>query len=163
MMTPTKRQVSGKSSKLFCFALLALLLLCLPACSDKAPATADQFQKKLEAQEFQIVDVTGQYAQFAHILKALGTEKGSLHIEFLEINSNDNAAAMFQGNRARVEKFKASGAVESSVSAANYQKYSLTTSETFYVVSRIEKTLIYAYSAKADKDALQDILTSLDY
>ena len=162
-MMATVRNLPQKSLNLFCLLLLALFVLSLSACSSKTPVSSENFSKDLQAQGFEIVDLSAKYAQFAHILKAFGTEKGTLHIEFYEIDSNDNASAMFQGNRARVEKFKSSGAVESSVSAAHYQKYSLTTSETFYTVSRVEKTLVYAYSAKDDKGALQDILTKIDY
>lgn len=140
-----------------------LFMLLLSACSSKDPVTAEHFQKSLENQGYQILDITEQYANFEHIQKALGTKKGSHHIEFLELNTTDNATAVFNGNKARVEKFKSSGSVDSSVSAANYQKYSLTTSETFYIVSRIDKTLVYAYSAKADKETLQEILSALGY
>lgn len=156
MLMTTTRKILG-------FFLLALLAMSLTACSSKEAATADAFQKKLESLGYEVVDITAQYAQFEHIQKALGLEKGGVHIEFFKINSKDAATAMFNGNSERVKKFKSSGAVESSVSVSNYQTYSLTTDETYYTVSRIDDTLIYAYSSKEKKDVLQDILSGLDY
>lgn len=162
MVTYSRNSV-GKLFVLFKFFIIALFVLPLTACTPLESVSEAKFQSTLESKGYQIVDITSQYAQFSHIKKALGTEKDGVHIEFFEIDSNDNAVAMFNGNKDRVEKFKSSGAVQSSSNASNYHKYALTTSEKFYTVFRVDNTLIYAYSDKKDKDALQAIMTEWGY
>lgn len=162
MVTYSRNSV-GKLFGLLKFFIIALFILPLTACTPLDPISEAKFQSTLESKGYQVVDITSQYARFAHIKKALGTEKDGTHIEFFEIDSKDNAVAMFNGNKENVKKFKSSGVIESSSNASNYHKYALTTSEKFYTVFRVDNTLIYAYSEKKDKDALQAIMTELGY
>lgn len=143
--------------------IIVLLLFSLTACQSKEPVTADVFQTTLEAQQYTVVDITDQYAGFEHILRALATEADGVHIEFFEINSKDNATAMFNNNQATVEAYKGSSSSSSSTSTSNYQRYSLTTSDTYYIIERVDTTMVYAYSDKAQKEALDGIFTELGY
>lgn len=81
-------------------------------------------------------------------------EKGSVHIEFYEMDSKDSAATLFNGNKQRVECYKSGSNTATSVSMGSYQKYNLTTSEIYYMVIQLDQTFIYAQSDQADKRVL---------
>ena len=152
-----------KNIKSVCLVLIAALALSLTACKPKDPVTANDFRAHLEAQGQTVVDITDQYAGYAHVRTAFAAEFDSVHIEFFEINNRDNTNAMFKTNKEMVEAFKGNTSVNTSVSISNYQKYTLNTADNHYVVSQIETTLIYAYCAKADSDTLDTILKDLGY
>jgi len=143
-------------------AMALLFTLSLTGCKSRTPITAAQFQESMEKQEFTVTDISNEYSDSEHITKVLHAERGNTVIEFCELNSNDSAAGIFNGNKERVEGFKSAGS-ESSVSSGKYQRYSLTTSESFYSIIRVEKTFINAYCDKADKDVLNDLISELGY
>lgn len=53
--------------------------------------------------------------------------------------------------------------VEKSKSGSNFDSYKLKTDESYYVVSRIENTFIYAVVPEDEKDNLDKVLTLLEY
>lgn len=156
-------QKTAKAMRVIPFLMVIAFVVSLTACKPKEPITADVFREKLEAQGYQVIDISGQYSDSEHMLKVLSTEKDSLHIDFAEIDENDNATAIFNGNKASVEAYKGNGSVESSYSAGNHQKYALTTSDTQYTVVRVGATIIYSYCDKSEKDVLDNLIKELGY
>lgn len=138
-------------------------MLSLTACKSRDPITADAFKEKVEGLEYTTVDITDQYESYPHMQKVLLCADERLHVEFCEIDSNDNAAAMFSGNKAQVEAYKGNTSSESSVNTGNYQKYTLKTAEKYYLVERVGSTLIYAYCEKSESENLDRIIEELGY
>lgn len=149
--------------RLLYLLLFILMALSLSACKSREPITADIFQEKLKSQEYEVADATVQYTEVEQILMTQVAEKGSVHIEFYEMDSKDSAAAIFNGNKQKIEGYKSGSNVATSVSLGSYQKYNLTTSETYYIVIQLDQTFIYAYSDQADKKILDGIIEDIGY
>jgi ABC-type uncharacterized transport system auxiliary subunit len=147
-------------SKTMILALALLLMLSMTACQSKTPITADVFQQKMEAAGHTVVDSSEQYAGYPHVLKVLVSNSDILHLEFFEIDTLDNAAGVFSSNKTTVEAYNG---VSSSVQVNNYQKYTTKTSEQYYVVVQVEKTLVYAFCNAADSSKLDQVINDLGY
>lgn len=164
MIKTNKMKSKVNVTKLISIMAIMVLTLSLSACKSKDPINASTFQEELETQKYTVQDITSEYAEHAHILKALGAQTNDVHIEFFEIDNKDNAAAMFSTNKKTIEGYKTgSGASDASVSNGSYEKYAVTTSEAYYTVVRVDKTMIYAYSTRDSKDTLKDIIKKLGY
>jgi hypothetical protein len=84
-------------------------------------------------------------------------------VEFFEIANADEATSFFNINKDSVESYKSSVSSESSSSRSTYQRYSLKTGEKYYVVERIESTVIYSYITKDRSDDLKKLLGEIGY
>lgn len=153
----------NKVSGVFLVFMTIILTLSLAACQSKEPVTADIFKEKAEGLGYTVIDITDQYADSPHILKILGCEDGSVYVEFLELVSKDSAVAVFNGDKIETEAYKGNGSSESSVSTDSYQKYTLKTSEKYYLLERVGATLICAYSDKSESEKLDNIIKELGY
>ena len=84
-------------------------------------------------------------------------------IEFYELSDSDYASSFFNNNKKTFEDSKSSGSAETSVSAGNNAKYTLTTNGKFKVVSRIDNTVIYLNVDDDYKSSVKDVLKDLGY
>ncbi len=139
------------------------LIFSLTACQSREPITADTFREKVEALTYTPVDITDQFTDYPQIVTAVGIDKDGLRVEFYELDGADNATAFFNGNQAQVELKQGSTSASTSVSTSSYQKYTLKTSETYYLLERVETTVIYSYCDSADTATLDNLITELGY
>lgn len=159
----SQTKICGKLIKLVCGMLVIVLAMSMTACKSREQISADVFKEKVESVGYTVVDATEDYADSPQILKCVEIETDSLYLQFLEIDSNDNATAIFNIGKSQAETFKGNGAVESSVSVGNYQKYTLKTNEKYYVTARVGATAIYAHCDKAESEQLDGIIKELNY
>lgn len=153
-------QKAVKASSVIHVLLIIALAISLTACQSKEPVTAEFFIEKVEALGYQALDVTDQYDESSHVLKVVNVEYGSIHIDFVEIDGTDNATGVFNTNKTTVESYKGS---TSSVSTGKYDKYTMKTSEKYYIVERVGTTVIYAYCDKSESESLDNIIKELGY
>ena len=145
--------------RIFALGVCALMLL-LAACSDKTPATLDDFKGAMEKAGYQIVDASAQFDK--GIAKSVTVAvKDNGQVEFFMLANEDNAIASFETNKSKLEA--KSGGVRSSVSAGNYAFYNLTKDGIYYSVSRVGETMIYAEAPEAQKDEVSELVDSLGY
>lgn len=152
-----------KKSRLKVFLLIMALSLLLTACLPREPITPDVFKETIEKLGYTAIDITDQYAAYPHIVRVFGCEDNGVHVEFLEIDNPNNAAAVFAGNKAQVESFKGIVSSSSYRRIGNYEKYTLHTGGTYYHVKRVENTVVYAYSDESESRALDDIIKEMGY
>ena len=136
------------------------LMLAMAGCSDKTPATLDDFKGAMEQAGYHIVDASGQFDKSIAESVTVAV-KDSGQVEFFLLTSEDNAAASFETNKSKLEA--KSGGVRSSVSAGNYAFYNLTKDGIYYSVSRVGETMIYAEAPEAQKDEVSERVDSLGY
>jgi hypothetical protein len=77
--------------------------------------------------------------------------------------SKDSAVASFNSNKSDFEQMKNSGSSTGEVNIGNHNYYGLTTDEGYYVVSRVDNTMIYVNSSAEYKDEIKEVLKVLGY
>ena len=145
--------------KILALCALALTLV-MAGCSDKTPATLDDFKGAMEKAGYHIVDAGGQFDK--SIAKSVTVAvKDNGQVEFFMLTSEDNAIASFETNKSKLEA--KNGSARSSVSAGNHAYYNLTKDGLYYSVSRVGDTMIYAEAPEAQKDEVAELMDSLGY
>ena len=146
---------------LFVYVLAAALLL--TACGSKTALTNDQFIEKMESAGYQIADATEQFEEGAVEAVTIAFIDDKYQIEFYVLPSKDSAVASFNSNKSDFEQMKNSGSSTGEVNIGNHNYYGLTTDEGYYVVSRVDNTMIYVNSSAEYKDEIKEVLKVLGY
>lgn len=137
--------------------------LFLTACGSKTALTNDQFIEKMEAAGYQIVDASNQFGEGDVEAVTLAMMDEKYQIEFYVLPSNDQTVGAFNNNKSSFEQMKGSGASTSEVNLGNYNYYGLSTGEGYYVVSRIDNTMIFINASAEYKDEIKEVLKELGY
>ena len=150
---------------LLIFTICLTSLFCLAGCGKKKTAkTADEFYTLMTEKKFVIKDSKSEYSSHNEIIRSYVAAPSDLsyQIEFLELDSDSSAKNMFASNQ-RIFQDTSSNKIESSVSASNYDKYTIEVDEKYKVISRIDKTLVYVDSSIQYKDNVNKLLEELGY
>lgn len=124
-------------------------------CNKRIDSTT--FRMRMEKNNFNITNTISQYDKELVESALIAINKSSNYqIEFLDFKSDDACKNSFIINRDVFKKNKKDKDKETSVSKNDYSKYTLTTSDTFYLVSRFEDSLVYlkvdgSFKADAEK------------
>jgi hypothetical protein len=137
--------------------------LFLTACGSKTALTNEQFIEKMESAGYLIADATNQFAEGNVETVTLAMKDGVYQIEFYVLPSDDRAVAAFNASKNDFEQMKGSGSSTGEVNIGNHNYYGLSTGEGYYVVSRIDNTMIYINASAEYKDEIKDILKELGY
>lgn len=142
--------------------LMLGLIIGLCGCSSKTPATLDEFTKTVKDAGYEIMDVSAR--NDANIAKAviIAYKHQDHRMEFFILTSEENAVGTFARNKTRLEAMEG-GNTNTSVTASNYNSYTLTTKDQFYALYRVADTMIYLRVPKDDKKAVTELIKSLGY
>jgi len=138
-------------------------MITLTACSlERTAITGDEFVQKMESAGYEIVNVTGQFED-GLVEVAYIAIKGNYQIEFFVVPTIDQAKAAYNSNKTDFEALGGGSASTKSVAINNYSYFTLTTSQGYHHVSRIDNTFIYVSTDKAHRDEIREILSDLGY
>lgn len=149
--------------KLLSVILSMFLIVSFASCSSKTAINNEIFTTSAENIGENVIDISEQYEDYPHIISCLGFEDENMHVEFFQIENKDKATGVFNSNKQIIESYKGSMSRTSSFSTSNFQKYSLTTNDTYYICERVENTVIYAEALASQANALDDFLASIGY
>lgn len=142
--------------------ILLTSILLVTGCSNKKSISADEFKQKLEEKQYTIIDRTDNFNDGTKVYSATNPNN-SHQIVFYEFSNNDTAINFYDQNKSSFEESKGSGYNDSSISLANYSKYTLETSNEYKVISRIDNTLIIFNVNKSEKAAVKKVIEELGY
>ncbi len=154
-----------KVKRLLMGVLCFVVLFTLTGCGNKTSITSADFKSKMESKGYTVQDATSQMSEYDYINQvyiAISSDS-TYQIEFYELSDSDYASSFFNNNKKTFENSKSSGSAETSVSAGNNAKYTLTTNGKFKVVSRIDNTVIYLNVDDDYKSSVKDVLKDLGY
>ena len=138
------------------FLLVHLLL------TSRIPISAETFAAQMEAQGFQIYDISDRYdaalADSASI--AVGPD---YQIAFFLLSDNRQAATAFAQNKAVFESQKGIASFRKTTSIGTYYSYYLISDGKFFLVSCIDNTMIYCVTDKDYSDEIRDLIKELGY
>lgn len=143
--------------------VLVLVLSSLTACSSKKELSQSDFSKLAEKEGFTVETGQGRFTskELKTAVQAVNSEKG-ITIEYYEFNSEKKAK---KGFRALKYDVKSTIGISSTVekNLLNYSLLHVTIKGKYYALVRIENTLIYVETDKANKDAVNEVLENLGY
>jgi len=153
-----------KTKRMIGIGLIVLLIAAVFAgCSfTRTPLTAQQFQSKTEQMGYAIVDATDQFEEGAAEVVLLALKEDH-QIEFFVFPSSDAAVQNYNQNVETVKQESASLSVHKEVDMSNYNYYIRTTNDRYYVVSRIDNTMLYAAVSEEATDAAKETILALGY
>ena len=149
--------------KITVIVMMVMMLVGLTACSKKTAISVEEFNDTLESKGYTIEDATGQLAPDSITAISLALSD-NYQIEFYEFVDDRTATAVFQENKIIFERAADSGAsAEITKNLMNYNYYSASTSSTFYMLAKIDNTMLYVEADVAYKDEIVEIVKELGY
>ncbi len=146
--------------------LLLILVIFLSACSfDKKAIDSSEFKEIMRDNSYYVVNSKDQFSEYDYILNsyiAIDSQQ-NYQIEFYELEDEENAIAFYDYNKDIFEGYKISTSIYTDVSFSNNSKYTLTTDDSYRVLSRVDNTVIYISVDKKYKDEVKSILKELGY
>lgn len=155
------KKIKNIISLIICF----IAVLTVTGCKDKKSITADEFKNTMESNDYTVQEATDQFSEYDYVEKvyiALISDS-SYQIEFYQLSDDDYATSFYNNNKSIFEESKSSKNSETSVSMANYSKYTLETNGKYKVISRINNTAIYLNVDAEYKEDVKSILKKLGY
>ncbi len=170
----------SKKRILCIFATVCLLCMCSGCSNTRTPADTATLFSTVDTKKYSIYDTSGQFTSGA-VVSAYKISSDDLWIEYYDLPSAEQAARAFQNNkdtfRQAVPALSQSTAIlkgmqettatipyyEDTVSGSNYERYALLTEDNYYVVSRIDTTLVYISTARKNLKAANRFLKSIGY
>ena len=156
-----------KLKKYFTLSILFILMVCLvTGCFNRKELNAKEFSSLIVKEGFVVLDNTENYKELSGVKKYLVATNTlrSYKIEYYEFNDTKKAEELYD----KIEtKFKNSTKVKKSqyqtTSFGKYNYYSLTTDNSYKVVSRINKTVVITDSDRVNKESIKEVVKKLGY
>ncbi|OHW61654.1 hypothetical protein EUAN_19740 [Andreesenia angusta] len=152
-----------KKKLIMLLSVFAIMMFALAGCGEKTALTSDQFKSKMEEKGYEVQDATSQFEGSEGVKKVYIALKDSYQIEFYEMETIEQAAQAYNGNKANFEAQKGSSATETDVSGKNSAKYTLNSDGRYRAISTIENTFVYLDVESGVKDEVNGVLDELGY
>ncbi len=152
----------------FVMILALALAISLAGCTQasikaiKLPLLADDFRELMEAQALTVENVTDEIHADALDI-ALMASSDTFSFLFFVLPGAEAAAEGFVNAAGEIQSIDDSLMAQSvSRQGENYQYFSRTTGDGYFVVSQIENTLLFVQAELSDKESVIEILKILD-
>lgn len=157
-----------KKSKVILALLLAMLLIAVTViftgCGAKTAMTAEEFISFAESKGLEICDNIGMYNGSDTVLSALyARSEDGWGVEFYVRSDESNAIKTFKDSKSDYSIFKGNSSAETSGSGENYAYYSLTNSNSYRYVCRIDNTVLRANIPNDKKSDVKAFIKELGY
>lgn len=141
------------------------IFLAFKIASSKTTLTQDQFISKLESKGFLANDDSEQFMQYDYITSVAVASPSDLsyQIQFFTFLDESYAQKFYETNKSTFSRSAYSDSPSVRTSGTGFDKFTVTTSNEFMEVSRIQNTCIYLKVDKAYKDDVKKVLKSLGY
>jgi hypothetical protein len=148
----------------FKHALIVLVIaIIFSGCSaKKEPVTAETFNDVMVNKGYAVLELTGSQAPEG-ALNAILAMRGSHKVEYYRLNSSAQTVEGFNNIQAAFEKSKLSSDQIVLKKTNRFSFMSVTSADSFSVISRISDTLLLTTSTLEDKEAVLEIYNELGY
>lgn len=141
---------------------MVICLIGVVGCGNKKSLTSNEFRKKLEGKKFTVQDVTGGL-DVETTSQALIALNANYQIEYYLLSSDKGVESNYTFNKKRIDNLKIKGYKENEKKEKNWTRYTLLTSKTYSIISKIDKTILYISVDKKHQKEVDDIFNSLGY
>lgn len=148
--------------------ILLVTSLFVTGCGNKKSLTAEEFKNKMEKEKYIITDATNQFKDIeeAKYLKKvyIASDKDyKYQVEFYEFDTKSNATNFLEHNKNLFENEKEGASSYTEVNLFNYNRYTLNTGNKYFVLSRIDNTVVYVNNDSQYKEQINALLKIVNY
>ena len=148
--------------KIFSSFICFIMVLFLVGCSNKTKIEGSKFREEMEKNGYIVIDTI--VSQDDSEKNFVAQEKeGKYQIEFYELSSKDKAKEKFSNYKKGIDNENTNNFKKKSVKTGNYEKYTLETDDIYFLISRIDNTMIYLSVDTEYKNDINKIIKELGY
>ena len=141
--------------------ILALIITYARLNKEKESISALEFKEKMTDMGFVVRDATTAYPELAeHIYLA---DNGFFTVEFYDAEDEAGARYIYNTLEGNLESAKDGSYDETTVTFKNYSKRVLSADDKYFVISRIDDTVVYVEENSKHKSDIKDVLEQLGY
>ena len=147
--------------------LLLIIMSCLcfvVGCntSKKSAKTSKEFEQYMKEKEFEVIDATNQFEEGALESCSIAMNK-EYQVEFYVCNNVKDAKDSFTANKDAIGKKSNVKVKEVEVSINDYSHYTVFLNNTYYHLTQIDNTLVYAVTEKKYTESVKEVLEGIGY
>lgn len=147
-----------KFFKIVAAVLAAAAVLTVSGCSARTPLAADGFDKLAKSQGFKVQDAGTADSSVTKSLTATKAESDTT-ITFTVYKDASSAEEQFSAQK----KTASPSGGGQSVDSATYNRYTVTNGELYYVIVRMDTTLLSCQSTVTNKDETDNLVKAAKY
>ena len=147
-----------KFIKIVAAVLAAAAVLAVSGCSARTPLTADSFEKLAKSQGFKVEAAGAADSSVTKSLTATKAESDTA-ITFTVFKDGSSAADQFSAQK----KTASPSGGGQSVDSATYSRYTVTNGELYYVIVRMDSTLLSCQAKITNKDEADNLVKAAKY
>lgn len=157
-----------KMNRKLCVAVVFVCMLVFAGCGKpKEKMSAEAFVSYMEQAGLTIMEQSDDIAEDSEIteVQVALAEDDVYQVEFYQLAGVENAMALYTAAKNDIEASygEVNGNVKTNISVSNYDKYTLLIEGRYYVVSRIDDTLVYVIASSDSKDIVNALLEEMGY
>lgn len=157
-----------KINKKLCVVMLFVCMVVFIGCGkSKEKMSVDTFVNHMEQAGLTMMEQSDDIAEDSGIteVQVALAEDNLYQVEFYQLDGVENAQYFYNVAKNGIEEAygEVNGNVKTNVSASNYDKYTLSIEGRYYVVSRIEDTLVYVIASGDSKDIVKALMEEIGY
>jgi len=137
---------------------MAIAILFLSACSDREPIDRADFISAMEAESFEILDVSYQVEFANYVILAIAPDN-AFQIEFYEFDTDGDARSSFEATRQQIEDGSGSSSSQTFVGVANYNRFTMTSSGRYAHIYRVGHTILFVnWTDSEHRSEIRDLI-----
>ena len=132
---------------------------------EKTAITPDEFMSIMQKNGYSVLDETNTYKNYDYIEKLYraATNDHDYEIDFYLLSNESYANQIYKNNKNFFKDSKGNNSTETNEDSEIRSKYTLLTKENYYVVSKIDNTVICLNVKSSFKNDVDNILDKLGY
>ena len=146
---------------LFTMIIAVLLSAMLAGCGARVAQTPDGFTEVMEASGFEVQDATEEADE--GITAMLVATEENYQIDFFEFIDSGTAEDIFDEMAEYMNEEYSSKFMAIEIYTVNYSYFAFTSGDSFYMIARIDNTMLCSIAAKEYKSEIVDLAKTLGY
>lgn len=141
------------------FLLLLVLIFSFTACSARTAITADTFQKEAKNCGYTVKQTTSTNTNITSAYTGT-TSNADDELDFVIAESDAAAQDVYNSMK---DSIKVKDSKPQTIDSSTYSKYVVTNGELYYVLARIDKTVVYAKAMTSNKATVDKFFNAIKY
>lgn len=142
-------------------ALVVLISLFCTGCSARTPVTAEEFEAQASAVGFTVETPSVDPETYVSARTAYD-QTIDMQIDFAVCKDQETATTTYNGLKEYIGEPKTAERT-TNVDSAAYSKYTVENGELYFVIARIEDTVLYGTGKLAQRNKMDELLSAIQY
>ena len=141
------------------FLLLLVVIFTFPGCSARNAISADTFQKEAKASGYTVKQSTSTNTNVESCYTGTTSSKDD-ELDYISTSTESSAQEIYNSMK---ESISVGNGNPKNVDSSSYSKYVVTNGELYYVLVRVDKTVIYAKTTSSNKATVDKFFSAIKY